>query len=412
MINKKRLLERFLRYVLVGTTAVEDPCQYPSSEGQKILGKMLVDEMLAMGIADAEQDEFGIVMATVPANVAGAPVVAFNSHVDTSPETTGANVRPNVIENFDGNDIPLPGDPSKVIRRATCPELADAKGKTIITTDGTTLLGGDDKAGVSIIMELAQYLLENPQIEHGDVRLLFTCDEEIGKGVDHVDIGKLGADVCYTFDGGGQNIVDHETFSADMARVTITGVNIHPAIAKDRMVNAVRAAATFLDALPAELAPERTDGRDGFLHPYVINGGVSEVAIRVLLRDFDSTKFEDYRRILDEASRVATREHSGIRIGIDYTKQYRNMGEGLAAEPRAIEFAIAAHEALGRKAKLESIRGGTDGSRLTEIGLPTPNLSSGQHNIHSPLEWANLDEMCGACEIGLEIVKKWRLASP
>ncbi len=410
MINEQRLLERFLRYVVINTTAVEDAGKYPSSEGQLVLGKLLVQELHAMGIADAEQSEFGIVMATVPGNVKGIEVFAFNSHVDTSPETTGANVQPNVIVNFDGQDIQLSGDPSKVIRAAICPELPHAKGKTIITTDGTTLLGGDDKAGVAIIMELANYLMENPVIEHGDVRLLFTCDEEIGKGVSHVDIAKLGAKVCYTFDGGEQDIIDNETFSADMALVRIVGVNIHPAIAKDRMVNAVRAAAEFLSQLPPELSPERTAGRNGFLHPYVIDGGVGEVTIKILLRDFDANRFTDYRKILDEAAEATSARQAGIKIDIEYTRQYRNMGEGLSREPHAVEFAIAAHKALGREPKLQFIRGGTDGSRLTEMGLPTPNLSSGQHNIHSPLEWACLDEMSRACEVGLEIAKQWRQA--
>ena len=407
MINRERLLERFLRYVKVDTTAVEDAGKYPSSDGQLELGKTLVDELKAMGIENAAQDEFGIVMGTIPANCECSEVVAFNSHVDTSPETSGADVKPNVIEDFDGNDIQLSGDPTKVITAATCPELVDAKGKTIITTDGTTLLGGDDKAGVSIIMELANCLIENPDVKHGPVRILFTCDEEIGKGVDHVDIEKVAATVCYTFDSGSQNIIDNETFSADMALVRVRGVNIHPAIAKDKMINAVRGAGEFLSNLPVELAPERTDGRDGFLHPYVIEGGVSEAVIKILLRDFDAGKFDGYREVLKSAADSTEAKFEGMKVDIEFIRQYRNMAEGLASEPRAVEFAVAAHKALGREPSLEIIRGGTDGSRFTELGLPSPNLSSGQHNIHSPLEWACLDEMVGACEIGVQIVKEW-----
>ena len=218
-MNKDRLLERFLQYVQIDTTAVEDSGTYPSSPGQMEIGKLLVEQMKEMGIADASQDEFGIVIGTVPGNVEGAPTVAFNSHVDTSPETTGKNVKPNVIENYDGKDIVLSGDPTKIITAASCSELPDAKGKTIITTDGTTLLGGDDKAGVAIIMELANHLIENPDVKRGPVRIFFTCDEEIGHGVDHVDISKIDATVCYNFDGGGQNDIDEETFSADMAIV-------------------------------------------------------------------------------------------------------------------------------------------------------------------------------------------------
>ena len=409
MINRDRLLERFLKYVQVDTTAVEESGRYPSSPGQLTLGKILVDELIAMGISDAAQDEHGIVMATIPSNSDSKDVVAFNSHVDTSPETTGKNVKPQVIVDFDGNDIVLPGDPSKVITSAACPELPDAAGKTIITSDGTTLLGGDDKAGVAIIMELANYLTENKDVPRGKVRLLFTCDEEIGHGVDHVDLEKLGANVCYTFDGGSQDIIDNETFSADLAVITLTGVNIHPAIAKDKMINAIRAAATFLDHLPSDLSPERTDGRDGFLHPYVLDGGVGQTTIKILLRDFDAEKFTEYKKILDAARDATLQTWPGMEIDLKLTKQYRNMGDGLAKEPRAIDYAVLAHQELGRDPKLQNIRGGTDGSRLTELGLPTPNLSSGQHNIHSPLEWACLDEMAAACEVGVQIVKKWAL---
>ena len=262
-MNKQRLLDRFLQYVKIDTTAVDESDNYPSSPGQMEIGKLLTEQMLAMGIADAHQDKWGIVYGTVPGNIKTAPVIAFNSHVDTSPETTGKNVKPNVIENFDGQDIVLSGDPSKIITVAGCSELADAKGKTIITTDGTTLLGGDDKAGVAIIMELANHLIENPDIPHGDVRIFFTCDEEIGHGVDHVDLKKVNATVCYNFDSGGQGDIDEETFSADMALVTFTGVNTHPAYGKDKMINASRAAGHFLAGMPIELSPERTADRDG-----------------------------------------------------------------------------------------------------------------------------------------------------
>lgn len=406
-MDRQRLLDRFLQYVQIDTTAVEDSGRYPSSPGQLEMGKLLVEQMLAMGITDAAQDEFGIVMGTVPGNVDGAPVVAFNSHVDTSPETTGKGVKPNVIDNFDGNDITLSGDPTKIITAASCSELPDAKGKTIITTDGTTLLGGDDKAGVAIIMELANHLLENPDIPRGDVRLLFTCDEEIGHGVDHVDIEKVNATVCYNFDSGEQDKVDSETFSADMALITFRGVNIHPAIAKDKMVNAMRAAGHFLARMPADLSPERTDGRDGFLHPYVLEGGVAEVTLKVLIRDFDSAKLTEHADVLTKLATEVQNDCPGTTIDIEIIRQYRNMADGLVNEPRAVALAMKAHEVLGRTPEMTIVRGGTDGSRLTELGLPTPNLSSGQHNIHSPLEWACLDEMYAACEVGVEIVKLW-----
>ena len=406
-MNAERLLERFLQYVKIDTTAVEESGRYPSSDGQFELGKLLVQQLSEMGAADVQVNEHGIVMATVPGNVEGAPVVAFNAHLDTSPETSGANVKPNVIRDFDGNDIKLAGDPTKVITAATCSELPNAKGKTIITTDGTTLLGGDDKAGVAIMMELASHLIENPEIPRGPVRLLFTYDEEIGHGVDHVDIQSVNATACYTFDGGGQDMVDQETFSADMALVTVTGVNIHPSIGKGRMVNAIRVASDFIHSMPADVSPECTDGRDGFMHPYVLEGGVAESTIKVLLRDFETDKLVAYADSLKRLADEVSAKHAGSNIDVQIVKQYRNMAEGLDSEPRAVALAVAAHEALGRKPELTIIRGGTDGSQLTEKGLPTPNLSSGQHNIHSPLEWACLDEMVAACEVGVELVKQW-----
>lgn len=406
-MNQQRLLKRFLQYVQMDTTAREDADAYPSSPGQLELGQLIVQQLKEMGIQDALQDRNGIVMATVPGSISDAPVVAFNAHFDTSPETTGRNVKPNVIENFDGNDITLAGDDTKVITSQTCAELPDARGKTIITTDGTTLLGGDDKAGVAILMELANHLVESPEIEHGPVRLLFTCDEEIGCGVDHVDIEELNATVCYTFDGGGENMVDVETFSADMALVTFKGINIHPAIAKDKMKNAVRAVGQFLAQMPTELSPECTDGRNGFLHPYVIEGGVAEVSLKVLLRDFETPRLTGYATLLRNLAATVQQENPGVVVGIELREQYRNMAEGLASEPRAVSLAVKAHQNLGRTAEETIIRGGTDGSRLTELGLPTPNLSSGQHNIHSPLEWACLDEMMAACEVGVEIAKLW-----
>ncbi len=408
MINRQRMLNRFLSYVRVGTTACEKTDAYPSSSGQLELGKILATELQSIGIADAVQDANGLVWGTLPSNLQRpAPVVALNAHLDTSPETSGHNVRPQVIENFDGCDVTLTGDNSKVISAATCSELPAAKGHTIITTDGTTLLGADDKAGVAIIMELAHCLMENPAIPHGPVRILFTCDEEIGRGTRYVDLQRLGADVCYTFDGGGQNQIDNETFSADLAVVTVQGVNIHPSIAKGRMVNAVRAAAEWIRRLPRALSPELTSGCEGFLHPYTITGGVAQVEIQVLLRDFQSENLQGQAELVRRLAIEVESAFPGVKIDVQVRKQYRNMAEGLRREPRAVQYAIDAHRRLGREAELTIVRGGTDGSQLTEMGLPTPNLSSGQHNIHSPLEWASLDEMVAACEVGIEIIRRW-----
>ena len=404
-----RLLDRFLRYVRIDTTASDSSAAYPSSPGQLVLGKLLAEELRQMGAKEVEHDEHGLVWGTIPAtNGKSKPVVAFNAHVDTSPETTGKNVRPQVLEKYAGGDIVLPADKTKVIRVSENVELNGLIGKTLITTDGTTLLGADDKSGVTVIMEMAKYLLEHPEIPHGPVKVLFTCDEEIGHGIDHVDLSKLGADVCYTLDGGGHDEIDTETFSADLAVITVRGVNIHPSIGKGRLVNALRAAGTLLDRLPREgMSPETTDGRQGFLHPYTIEGGVAEVKIKCLLRDFETPKLTAKAELLRTLSKEVEIAHPGTRIEVQVIKQYRNLGDGLAKEPRAVAFAQEAHRRLGRQARLTIIRGGTDGSQLTERGLPTPNLSTGEHNPHSPLEWTCLEEMEEARQVLVELVQVW-----
>lgn len=411
-INHQRLLGRFLRYVQIDTTAGDVSDKYPSSPGQLVLGKLLANELREMGLADVEHDSHGLVWATVPATIKQPaqplPVVALNAHVDTSPETTGKNVKPHVIKSYAGGDIPLAGDPSKVIRVADNPELTKLVGKTLVTTDGTTLLGSDDKSGVAVIMELAHHLIEHPQIPHGPVRILFTCDEEIGHGIDHVDLAKLAATVCYTLDGSGAGEVDTETFSADLAVVTVRGVNIHPSIGKGRMLNALKVSAALLERLPKDgLSPETTDGRDGFLHPYTVEGGVAEVKIKVLLRDFATAGLAEKADLLRKAASETQAHFPGSKIDVQIIKQYRNLAEGLAREPRAIAYAQEAHKRLGREAKLTIIRGGTDGSQLTERGLPTPNLSTGEHNPHSPLEWTCLEEMEQAVQVLVELVQVW-----
>lgn len=406
------LLERFCRYARVDTQANESAGTYPSSPGQLVLGRMIVAELRELGIKDAEQDANGLVWGTVPATVKHtAPVVAFNAHLDTSPETTGKGVQPIVHRNYAGGDIVLPKDPTKVIRAADTPDLRVLVGKTIITTDGTTLLGSDDKSGVAVIVETAAYLLSHPEIPHGTVRICFTCDEEIGHGVDHVDLKKLGAHVAYTLDGGGTGEIDVETFSADLAVVTVTGINIHPSIAKGRMVNAVRLAGMFLDRLPRnELAPEVTADREGFLHPYRIEGGVGEASMRILLRDFDTPRLAVQADLLRNVARSLAAEFPQARIDVKVAPQYRNMADGLIKEPRAAAFAETAMRRAGLDPKRTIVRGGTDGSRLTELGLPTPNLSTGEHNIHSPLEWTCLEEMETAMRVLVELVQVWGAA--
>jgi tripeptide aminopeptidase len=409
MINKDRLLQRFLKYVRIDTTAREGQTTYPSSPGQLELGRILRDELLAMGLADALQTEMGIVLATLPSTVREEVcVVALSAHVDTSPETTGANVQPQVVVNYGGGDLVLPHNPQAVIRVAENPELQSLHGCTLVTTDGTTLLGADDKSGVAVIMELAAHLQEHPEIAHGPVRICFTCDEEIGHGVDHVDLQQLGATVCYTLDGQGANEINVETFSADLAVVTIRGVNIHPSIAKGRMINAIRVAAKLIDRLPRNtLAPETASGREGFLHPYQLTGGVAEARIQIILRDFETPNLARWADLLRQAAVATEEEFPGATVDVQVTPQYRNMADGLAHEPRAVEFAVRALKKLGREPRLTVIRGGTDGSLFTERGLPTPNLSTGEHNPHSPLEWTCLEEMVQAVETLVELVQVW-----
>jgi tripeptide aminopeptidase len=373
------------------------------------LGRLLVGELQALGLHDAAADTFGIVLATIPATApSAASTIALNSHLDTSPETTATGVNPQVIRNYAGGDIPLPGGAGRVIRAAENPELEALQGRTIITTDGNTLLGADDKAGIAVIMETAAWLVEHPEIPHGPIRICFTCDEEIGHGVDHVDLEKLGATVAYTLDGQGANEIDVETFSADLMLVHVHGVNIHPSIAKGRMINALRVAGDFLARLPrATLAPETTAAREGFLHPYALEGGVAAATLRVLLRDFDTVRLDEYAALIARIAADCQRDHPGARIELRRQAQYRNMRSGLLAEPRAVAYAEEALRRLGRTPLRTIVRGGTDGSRLTELGLPTPNLSVGQHNPHSPLEWACLEEMVAAGEMLVMLAQVW-----
>jgi tripeptide aminopeptidase len=408
-INTERLLSRFLTYVQIDTTAKPEAATYPSSAGQWELGRLLVGELQTLGLTDISQSEHAIVMATLPATSRrSVPTIAWTAHLDTSPETSGAGVRPQVWRNYDGGDLVLPGRPDCVIRRDENPELADGLGHTLVTSDGTTLLGADDKSGIAAIMEAAALLVEHPEIEHGPVRLCFTCDEEIGHGVDHVDLAKLAAVCCYTLDGSAADQIDVETFSADLATVTVRGVNIHPSIAKGRMVNAVRVAAEFVAGLPrVRLAPETTDDRQGFLHPYDVSGGVAEATIRILLRDFHTDRLGVYAERLRRHAATVAAMFPGAAIDVTVKSQYRNMAAGLAREPRAVEYAQQALQRLGRPARLGVIRGGTDGSRFTELGLPTPNLATGEHNPHSPLEWTSVEEMASAAAWLVAIAERW-----
>ena len=403
-----QLLDRFCRYVRVETTAVEVTDAYPSSPGQLTLGKVLADELQALGLDDVRVDEHGIVAATIPATAPGAPTIAWFAHMDTSPEASGKDVKPIVHEQYDGGDVVLPGDTGKVLRPAETPELAALAGKTIITTDGTTLLGADDKAGIAVIMTAAARLMTDRSVPRGPIRIVFTCDEEVGRGADHIDVEALGAVAGYTLDGEGAGTIENETFSADVAVVTITGRNIHPGLATGRMINAIRLAGLFLSRMPWQrLAPETTSGREGFLHPYVLEGGVDSATIRIILRSFDAGDLPGHAEILRQIGATVLAEHPGATIDVHVKRQYRNMVEGLKKEPRAVALAVEAMKRLGIEPEMHSIRGGTDGSRLTEMGLPTPNLSTGMHNFHSPLEFACLEEMETAVKVLVELARFW-----
>lgn len=403
------LLDRFLRYVRLDTRADEASTTVPSTAKQLVLSRMLAEECQDLGLEGIELTPGGTVYATVPATVPHeAPTICWLAHVDTSPEYTAENVRPVVHENYRGGDLVLPGDPSKVIRVSENPDLNRLIGGTVVTTDGTTLLGSDDKSGVAVIMTAAERLLADRTVPHGPIRLCFTCDEEIGRGCDHVDLAKVGAVCGYTLDGDSVGKIDEETFSADLAVVTVEGINTHPSIGKGAMVNAVRILSAFLAELPTETdSPEVTDGRQGFMHPYHVEGGVAKAEARIILRDFETPRLADYAKRLEGIADGLRGRHPRAKITVATRMQYRNLREGLVKESRAVAFAVEATRAAGVEPKKEIIRGGTDGSRLTEMGLPTPNLSCGQHNPHSPLEWTSVEQMETAVRVLIELAKRW-----
>lgn len=403
------VLDRFLRYVRIDTQSDEHSSTYPSTAKQFDLCRLLADECRKFGLVDVSLSEFGVVTATVPANVPhAAPAIALVAHVDTSPETSGTNVKPIVHENYNGADIVLPSDPSKVIRVAANPALKNLIGASIVTTDGTTLLGADDKAGVAAIMSAAEYLMTHPEIPRGPIRLCFTCDEEIGRGTDKLDIAGLNSVCAYTLDGDGQGLIDCETFSADLAVVTVEGINTHPSEGKGKMVNSIRILSHFLARLPEDyLSPETTADRDGFMHPYSVEGAVARSTARIILRDFDTPKLAEFAALLERIATELRPLYPRATITVETRQQYRNLGDGLKKEPRAVAKAIEAMRATGIEPKLSIIRGGTDGSLLTERGLPTPNLSTGEHNPHSPLEWTSREELQRAVDVLVELARAW-----
>lgn len=407
MPQTQALLNRFLQYVKIESTADDTSRSIPSTPGQLEVGKLLVQQLQAMGVANAAQDERGVVSGRLPSNQLPpeqAATIIFNAHVDTSPDASGQHVSPQVIT-YAGGDIELGQGVTITVDQT--PELHDLIGKTLITTDGRTLLGGDDKAGVAIIMQLAEFLCEHPEYPRPNLTFLFTCDEEIGRGVSTLDVPSLQGTAGYTFDGGGAGVIDEATFSADLAVIEFHGVNIHPSIGKGRLVNSIRAIGYFLNLLPPELSPEETEGEEGFIHPYELVGTVAHAKISILLRDFDANHLREQEKMLSQAVQQTLQQFPSLRIEMHVRPQYRNMAEGLRKEPRAVDLAMKAHHALSLTPKLEKIRGGTDGSQFTALGLPTPNLSSGQHNLHCEREFACLEEMEQALEIGKQLVKLW-----
>lgn len=402
------VLDRFLRYVVIDTQSdLASPTQ-PSTEKQKDLGRLLVKELLAMGLKDAHLDEHGYVYATVAANVdKQVPVICFCSHMDTAPDFTGKNVKPQVVRNYAGGDIALPGDPQQVIRVAENPALRDQIGNDIVTTDGTTLLGADDKAGIAEIMTAAQFLIDNPDIRHGTIKILFTPDEEIGRGVDKVDLDKLGAQFAYTLDGETAGHIEDETFSADGVDVTIQGVAIHPGFAKGRMENAIKIAGAIVDRLPKDIAPETTSDRDGFIHPIAISGALERATLSLIIRDFREEGLKAKEVLLEGLIKDVMKAYPGSTYSFVVKEQYRNMKVVLDRHPEIVENAIEAIRRAGMTSVRGSIRGGTDGSRLSFMGLPCPNLFAGGHAFHSPLEWVSRQDMEKAVSTIVELAKVW-----
>jgi len=402
------VLERFLRYVRYDTQSDERSTTYPSTESQLVLLRDLAAELRDIGVSDASVDEFGYVFATIPPTAGrNAPTIGFIAHVDTSPEMSGAGVTPIVHRAYDGRDLVLPDAPDAVLRLADIPALADQMGHDIVTASGTTLLGADDKAGVAEIMTAAAYLTAHPEIPHGPIRIAFTPDEEVGRGTLHFDVRRFGAVCAYTLDGGARGEIETESFSADAFTATFHGFNTHPGYARGRMVNAIKAAAAFIDSLPNAVSPETTDGYEGFVHPYVVHAGVERTSVRLIVRDFVTAALAAKEKMLSELAERAAARFPGARVETAIEEQYRNMGEVLARHPEIAERARQAIRRVGLEPRSKPIRGGTDGSRLSFMGLPTPNLFAGEHNFHSRLEWASVQDMERAVDVIVELAKIW-----
>jgi len=401
--------ERFLRYVTIDTQSDPNSTTIPSTEKQKDLGRLLVNELITIGLHDAHLDEYGYVYATIPSNSekSNVPVVCFCSHMDTAPDCSGTGVKPIVHKNYQGQDLVLPDDTTQVIRLSEHHDLKNQMGNDIITASGTTLLGADNKAGVAEIMDACYQLINHPEIKHGMIRILFTPDEEIGRGVDKVDIEKLGAYAGYTMDGESAGNMENETFSADGAKLIINGISAHPGFAKGKMQSAIKIAGQIIAMLPHELSPEMTEGKQGFIHPVSVQGHVETAEIDFILRDFDEHKLKNYAEIIRETAEAALARFPGCSYTLEVKPQYRNMKAMLDKHPEIVEYGMEAMRRAGSDARLCSIRGGTDGSRLSFMGLPCPNIFAGEHAFHSKQEWVSVQDMQKAVETILHLCEIW-----
>ena len=401
--------DRFLRYVVIDTQSDATSATQPSTQKQKDLGRLLVEELLEIGLTDAHLDEHGYVYATIPSTTSknNVPVICLCAHMDTAPDFSGTGVKPQVIRNYQGGDIRLPGHAERIIRESEHPELKHQIGNDIITSDGTTLLGADDKAGLAEIVTAARFLVDNQDIKHGAIRILFTPDEEIARGVDNVDLLKLGADFGYTLDGETAGTVEDETFSADAVEIVITGVAIHPGFAFGKMENAIRIAGAIIDRLPKDMAPETTKGKDGFIHPTGVSGSMEKATLSLIIRDFTEEGLAAKEALLEEITREVMAGYPGSGYRFTVRQQYRNMKNILDQHPEVVENAVEAVRRAGMTPIRGSIRGGTDGSRLSYMGLPCPNIFAGGHAFHSPLEWVSSQDMQKAVDTIVELARLW-----
>jgi tripeptide aminopeptidase len=400
--------DRFIRYAKIDTQSDPNSETCPSTEKQKNLSKVLVEELKAMGITDAELDQHGYVYATIPSNTTKkVPVLCFCSHVDTSPDCTGTNVNPIIHKKYNGGDIVLPNDKTQVIKFSEHVALADQIGNDIITTDGTTLLGADNKAGVAEIMDAANYLIKHPEIKHGKIRILFTPDEEIGRGTNKADMKKLGAEFGYTMDGETLGHIENETFSADMVVLLIKGFPTHPGFAKDKMQHAMKIAAEVIHLIPKDKTPETTENKEPFMHPVAINGGLEQVEMKFIIRAFDTATLHSLEKELEDITKKVLSNYSKCSYEFKVIEQYRNMREILDKCPHVVDYAIEAVKRTGVKPVLSSIRGGTDGSRFSFMGLPCPNIYAGEHAFHSKQEWVSVQDMQKAVETIVHLVNIW-----